>query len=102
MVKTILVIESEKEFTYTNSPSNQLLAEKRQKNTKNSLYFKLESYICRLLVDIGQHRSKIKYEYEENRFIFYLRSEEHTLNSSHVKISYAVFCLKKKIKHEII
>src|SRR5690606_18260940 len=25
------------------------------------------------------------------------RSEEHTLNSSHVKISYAVFCLKKKI-----
>src|SRR5690606_40827407 len=26
------------------------------------------------------------------------RSEEHTSNSSHVKISYAVFCLKKKIK----
>src|SRR5439155_21952907 len=26
------------------------------------------------------------------------RSEEHTLNSSHVAISYAVFCLKKKIK----
>src|SRR5690606_39520031 len=25
------------------------------------------------------------------------RSEEHTSNSSHVKISYAVFCLKKKI-----
>src|SRR5438874_7877727 len=25
------------------------------------------------------------------------RSEEHTLNSSHVEISYAVFCLKKKI-----
>src|SRR5690554_7301171 len=25
------------------------------------------------------------------------RSEEHTLNSSHVRISYAVFCLKKKI-----
>src|SRR5690606_40864978 len=24
------------------------------------------------------------------------RSEEHSLNSSHVKISYAVFCLKKK------
>src|SRR5690606_39726804 len=28
------------------------------------------------------------------------RSEEHTLNSSHVKISYAVFCLKKKKKAE--
>src|SRR5437870_10678154 len=25
-----------------------------------------------------------------------IRSEEHTLNSSHVAISYAVFCLKKK------
>src|SRR5690554_7447770 len=29
---------------------------------------------------------------------FSLRSEEHTLNSSHVRISYAVFCLKKKNK----
>src|SRR3712207_7170228 len=27
------------------------------------------------------------------------RSEEHTLNSSHANISYAVFCLKKK-KHQ--
>src|SRR5690606_3902630 len=27
------------------------------------------------------------------------RSEEHTSNSSHVKISYAVFCLKKKNKY---
>src|SRR3712207_8427485 len=25
------------------------------------------------------------------------RSEEHTLNSSHANISYAVFCLKKKM-----
>src|SRR5438876_6764480 len=28
-----------------------------------------------------------------------LRSEEHTLNSSHPSISYAVFCLKKKKEH---
>src|SRR5205814_6026341 len=28
------------------------------------------------------------------------RSEEHTLNSSHLGISYAVFCLKKKKKRE--
>src|SRR5438034_2260323 len=28
------------------------------------------------------------------------RSEEHTLNSSHTVISYAVFCLKKKRKTE--
>src|SRR5204862_1730452 len=29
-----------------------------------------------------------------------LRSEEHTSESSHVEISYAVFCLKKKKKHK--
>src|SRR2546422_4773791 len=29
------------------------------------------------------------------------RSEEHTLNSSHGYISYAVFCLKKKKKNKI-
>src|SRR5688500_19304335 len=28
--------------------------------------------------------------------VFSTRSEEHTLNSSHLVISYAVFCLKKK------
>src|SRR2546430_12780360 len=28
------------------------------------------------------------------------RSEEHTLNSSHSQISYAVFCLKKKKKNK--
>src|SRR2546430_13585713 len=28
----------------------------------------------------------------------FIRSEEHTLNSSHSQISYAVFCLKKKKK----
>ena len=28
------------------------------------------------------------------------RSEEHSLNSSHTVISYAVFCLKKKKKHK--
>src|SRR5690606_42038151 len=30
------------------------------------------------------------------------RSEEHSLNSSHVKISYAVFCLKKKKRKKTI
>src|SRR5438270_8980441 len=29
------------------------------------------------------------------------RSEEHTLNSSHSQISYAVFCLKKKKKNNV-
>src|SRR5690242_21593824 len=31
----------------------------------------------------------------------WLRSEETRLNSSHMSISYAVFCLKKKKKQEI-
>src|SRR2546427_9332498 len=30
------------------------------------------------------------------------RSEEHSLNSSHSQISYAVFCLKKKKKQTIL
>src|SRR5690242_20856904 len=30
------------------------------------------------------------------RVVVHLRSEEHSLNSSHMSISYAVFCLKKK------
>src|SRR3989454_1215877 len=30
------------------------------------------------------------------------RSEEHTSDSSHLVISYAVFCLKKKKKHNTI
>src|SRR5690242_21228623 len=34
-------------------------------------------------------------ESEENRFLE-VRSEETRLNSSHMSISYAVFCLKKK------
>src|SRR2546426_3835464 len=36
--------------------------------------------------------------HEELRML-HQRSEEHTLNSSHLVISYAVFCLKKKKKH---
>src|SRR2546427_2293520 len=33
---------------------------------------------------------------DRNRLVKGNRSEEHTLNSSHSQISYAVFCLKKK------
>src|SRR5438876_4030292 len=32
----------------------------------------------------------------------YSRSEEHTLNSSHPSISYAVFCLKKKTEQQVL
>src|SRR5256885_7842677 len=33
---------------------------------------------------------------KERSMPYFTRSEEHTLNSSHLVISYAVFCLKKK------
>src|SRR5690606_41830683 len=39
-----------------------------------------------------QHRAALKHPFD--------RSEEQRLNSSHVKISYAVFCLKKKKKYK--
>src|SRR5690349_23745120 len=35
---------------------------------------------------------------DSQRFVEAWRSEEHTSDSSHVEISYAVFCLKKKKK----
>src|SRR2546427_5038565 len=35
---------------------------------------------------------------ELERLALFLRSEEHTSDSSHSQISYAVFCLKKKKK----
>src|SRR5690625_6839140 len=44
-----------------------------------------EQKIAHLLADKGIIRNKLK-----------IRSEEQRLNSSHVAISYAVFCLKKK------
>src|SRR5690606_41980469 len=37
--------------------------------------------------------------HEDGRAAAVPRSEEHTLNSSHVKNSYAVFCLTKKSNH---
>src|SRR3712207_7098703 len=36
---------------------------------------------------------------EREAYTYLGRSEEHTSNSSHANISYAVFCLKKNIPH---
>src|SRR5207248_9825844 len=46
----------------------------------------------------GTHHVLIIYEGSGTPMI--ARSEEHTLNSSHRTISYAVFCLKKKTKNK--
>src|SRR3712207_7214370 len=37
-----------------------------------------------------------------HRVLHERRSEEHTSNSSHANISYAVFCLKKKTLHSYL
>src|SRR3712207_8481859 len=42
------------------------------------------------------HRDQIDRQWYRRKA---LRSEEHTSNSSHANISYAVFCLKKKNPH---
>src|SRR5690554_7392820 len=42
--------------------------------------------------------SKVAYAFENNLYVFDVASDRKStrLNSSHVRISYAVFCLKKK------
>src|SRR5690606_39616411 len=48
----------------------------------------------------GEDRSKLGYRYDEKQLTIHLPEtldrKSTRLNSSHVKISYAVFCLKKK------
>src|SRR5439155_17403894 len=46
-------------------------------------------------------RKSIKGESGEGWHPEQARSEEHSLNSSHVAISYAVVCLKKKRRHKM-
>src|SRR3712207_8874651 len=47
-----------------------------------------------LVADIAWYFAGRRY----GKKILHARSEEHTSNSSHANISYAVFCLKKKNK----
>src|SRR5438477_5906194 len=58
------------------------------------------------LSDLVVSRSMVNLTYGTRRKLEHVaignRSEEHTLNSSHMSISYAVFCLKKKKHKEII
>ena len=51
------------------------------------------------VVQVGAGVDRYK---EGDRMVVTHRSEEHTLNSSHKPISYAVFCLKKKKTNNII
>src|SRR2546430_4134178 len=47
----------------------------------------------------GDGKSVIERTLGPRDLVWIPRSEEHTLNSSHSQISYAVFCLKKKKLH---
>src|SRR5690625_5750632 len=49
----------------------------------------IESYVDYLVKNKGMSKEQVETMLEN-------RSEEHTSNSSHVAISYAVFCMKKK------
>src|SRR5437870_10803614 len=52
------------------------------------------------VLDIEAHSASLDRIVDDGGYAvgFSYRSEEHRLNSSHVAISYAVFCLKKKKK----
>src|SRR5205807_3423743 len=53
------------------------------------IYARTSGYLRKRYVDIGEALLEV-------------RSEEHTSEPSHLVISYAVFCLKKKKKHKTI
>src|SRR5690606_41096920 len=57
-------------------------------------YFRDTSW-CQLLTKNRADNAHPRMKYGGDRVIR-IRSEEQRLNSSHVKISYGVFCLKKK------
>src|SRR5439155_4310165 len=53
---------------------------------------------CKHADDIGMVEATADFLFALETTVKNHRSEEHSLNSSHVAISYAVFCLKKKRK----
>src|SRR3989475_4236061 len=55
-----------------------------------------------LVVPKEDFREFVKKNPEFSLHLIYKRSEEHTSNSSHSQISYAVFCLKKKKTHIVV
>src|SRR5205807_2956413 len=52
------------------------------------------SQLAKRLLEVGRWRRAL----DDRERRGHVRSEEHTSNSSHLVISYAVFCLKKKKK----
>ena len=67
-------------------------------NVQKSAIEKLQNIDNGKIIIIGVSVAKTGHIPDKLKNI-YLRSEEHTLNSSHHRISYAVFCLKKNKKY---
>src|SRR5436305_10798632 len=54
-------------------------------------------------VEVIADRARMRHRVDERELVGELRDRKSTrLNSSHVRISYAVFCLKKKKKIKVI
>ena len=64
----------------------------------NRMLDKMRVRINRHYQEIMERDNFVTAEKVKNAFLGLERSEEHTSESSHVSISYAVFCLKKKKK----
>src|SRR5690625_1759506 len=92
---------------HISQPSLSYAIKQLEKNTDTTLFERHEGGV--ILTDIGQQFFNISKEllahYDEALTEFETIKETDRkstrLNSSHVAISYAVFCLKKKIKKHI-
>src|SRR3982751_1800151 len=68
---------------------------------RSTLFPSTTLFRSKIPIALGENLHTV-YDFEQfiARAMGIFRSEEHTLNSSHDQISYAVFCLKKKKKTE--
>src|SRR5690625_5504057 len=80
-------VETARQYNYTKEEKETV-----QKNRFRMVVGDMESVKSQINHMITQFNA------DEVLFVTLMRSEEHRLNSSHVAISYAVFCLKKKRK----
>src|SRR5690554_7014158 len=85
--------------------STELLKELKQIVTSSSLSLNDKErmdIIDRVYKEVKEYHSLVKYYTNKNISVSILRAKKDRkstrLNSSHVRISYAVFCLKKKKK----
>src|SRR5699024_12499454 len=80
-------------------PYTTLFRSAKELNSFSDKYFDLVNDVKTSLESLGDERADLRYEEILNEANTKLKDRKSTrLNSSHVSISYAVFCLKKKNK----